>query len=71
MIDVGEVAADVAMKDVFMTPTKLREFTEGGVGAIADTVCERVGIKGGFKDGIDDFEKGVMDYSVSIRCGRD
>ena len=70
MIDVGEVATDVAMKNVLMTATELCKFTEGGMGAMADSVCERVGIEGGFKDGIDDFEKGMMDYSVSIGCGR-
>ena len=69
VIDIGEVAADVALKDVLVGPSKVGEALEGAVGAVACAVGVGVFDEGMFYGWHYDLADGAMNHSVAIRCG--
>ncbi len=71
MIDIGEVAADVGLKDVGGLAGEVGEAFQGAVGAVADAVGVGVGDEAALEDGLNNIAKGVMNHSVAVGCGGD
>lgn len=71
VIDIGEVAADIALKNVGMRPGKVSEALECPVGAVADAVGVGVLNEGPFDRRHDDLANGMMHHSIAIGCSGD
>ena len=71
VIDIGEVAADIALEDVGVRPSKVSKALECSVGAVADAVGVGVLNEGPFDRGHDDLANGMMHDSIAVGCGGD
>lgn len=68
-MNAGEVAADVALQDIFVFANALTVVTQCAVSAFIFSVGVAVVDEGALKNRLDDLAEGVVDNSIAVGCG--